>query len=174
MSRFDECLSFVLAREGGFSNNPSDHGGATQCGITQSAYTGWRRRCGLSDRPVRNSTMDEITAIYKSDYWQASKSNILPAPIDLCTFDAAVQHGPSRAVKMLQKALGVTEDGDFGLQSIDALSEEIHAGLIPELAKILIDNRVDYYHGIVSRDASQIVFLKGWEIRMDALREAIK
>ena len=33
-ANFSACLRHVLAMEGGFSNDPSDHGGATNWGVT--------------------------------------------------------------------------------------------------------------------------------------------
>lgn len=33
-ANFSACLRHVLAMEGGFRNDPSDHGGATNWGIT--------------------------------------------------------------------------------------------------------------------------------------------
>ena len=33
-ANFSACLRHALAMEGGFSNDPSDHGGATNWGIT--------------------------------------------------------------------------------------------------------------------------------------------
>jgi len=37
--RFLACLPFVLKEEGGYSNTPGDHGGATNFGIIQANLT---------------------------------------------------------------------------------------------------------------------------------------
>lgn len=39
---FSACIRHVLVMEGGFSNDPSDHGGATNWGITAAMLAHWR------------------------------------------------------------------------------------------------------------------------------------
>jgi len=39
---FQACLRHVFAMEGGFSEEPSDHGGATNWGITAATLAHWR------------------------------------------------------------------------------------------------------------------------------------
>ncbi len=41
---FSESLPFVLRWEGGYVNHPNDPGGATNKGVTQKVYDGWRAR----------------------------------------------------------------------------------------------------------------------------------
>jgi len=172
MTRFEECLKVILRAEGGYVNDPVDRGGATNKGFTQRVYDQWRKNCGIPSRSVEFITDDEVSSIYKTEYWFAAKCQLLPEPLDLYTFDAAVNHGVSRAVKQLQHVLGVAEDGQFGPKSIDALHEEMKAGQVQELADHLIANRLDFYHSIVDRNPSQVKFIAGWENRIDHLRLA--
>lgn len=44
MSRFDECLKFILAREGGYVDRSEDRGGPTNKGITQVVYSAYLQR----------------------------------------------------------------------------------------------------------------------------------
>lgn len=44
---FEACLPFVLKEEGGYSNTPGDHGGATNYGIIQREYNAYRDKKGL-------------------------------------------------------------------------------------------------------------------------------
>ena len=170
--RFDDCLKVILRFEGGYSDDPTDRGGSTNHGITQKTYDSYRYDLGFSDRPVKLITDDEVTSIYKMRYWFAAKCPVLPEPIDLYTFDASVQHGPSRAIKQLQRALGVAEDGLWGPHCIDALNEEIAADRIKELASHLIAIRLDFYDAIVDHDPTQERFIVGWKSRMTKLESA--
>jgi lysozyme family protein len=170
MTRFDECLQIILRFEGGFVNDPVDNGGATNKGITQRTYDAFRHDSGLSGRPVKLISGDEISSIYKTRYWFVAKCPLLCSPLDLYTFDAAVQHGPARAVKQLQSALGVTADGQWGPKSIDALNEEINAGQVKELAAHLIATRLDFYEHIIENNPSQERFRNGWMNRIEQLR----
>lgn len=170
VARFDQCLNVILRFEGGLSDVRGDKGGLTNCGITQATYDQFRKDSSLLSRSVAQITPDEISSIYKTYYWFAAKCHLLPEPLDLYTFDAAVQHGPGRAVKQLQTALGTDADGQLGPKTIEALQEEVKAGQIRELADHLIAIRLDFYHAIVDHDPSQVKFIAGWESRIDKLR----
>ena len=172
MSRFDDALRFVLAREGNYVDHPSDRGGRTDKGITQRVYSKFRKEAGLSDRHVKDITTDEVTAIYRLKYWNQAKCGLLPQPLDLYTFDAAVNHGPARAVRLLQRALGVEDDGLLGPRTIEALHEEIAAGQLAELCRNFLAIRQDFYDDIVENDPSQAVFADGWANRLEHLRLA--
>lgn len=172
-NRFDYCLQFVLAAEGGKVDDPADRGGRTNKGVTQITYTGWRLHQRLPDKDVWEATDDEIRAIYREDYWVPSKCPILPEPVDLVTFDTAVNMGVGRAIRFLQTALGVAADGQFGPKSIDALHEEIAANRQDDLGMQIIRLRADRYDLIVKNDPVQARFRKGWGNRLAHLTEAI-
>lgn len=172
MTRFEYCLRFVLAREGGYSDHKADRGGATNKGITQKTYDAFRQEAGLLTRPVFSITDNEITAIYRLKYWNVAKCGLLHDPLDLYVFDSAVNHGPARAVKLLQRALGVPDDGLLGPKTIEALHEEIAAGQLPELCRNFLAIRQDFYDDIIDNDPSQQVFADGWANRLEHLRLA--
>ena len=169
MSRFDICLAAVSKLEGGASNHPADKGGLTMAGVKQATYDAYRRRKGLPPRPVTQSTQVERVEIYRAEFWTPVRGDAMPAPIDLLIFDMAVNSGPDRAIKTLQRALGVTADGVFGAQTLRALQEDTAAGQVGALVRQILDRREDFYRARVAKDASQQVFLAGWLNRLDAL-----
>jgi lysozyme family protein len=59
-----------------------------------------------------------VAPLYKKKYWDKVCGDELPTGLDLSVFDLAVNSGPGRAAKMLQKVLGVTQDGAIGPQTI--------------------------------------------------------
>lgn len=103
---FERALAFVLRWEGGYSDHPDDPGGATNYGITQATYDVWRRSNGLPTRPVREISMDEVRAIYRTRYWEPIRGDELPPPLALATFDLAVNSGVGLARKALREAGG--------------------------------------------------------------------
>src|SRR3954462_12326662 len=111
MTRFQECLRFILGREGGYVDDPSDRGGATNQGVTDRTYQSWRKDKGLPPQPVKFMTNEERDGIYFDYYWKPAKCDRLPVPVDIVMFDAWVQHRPTVAAKFLQQAVGVTMDG---------------------------------------------------------------
>lgn len=171
MDRFDACLAVVLGHEGGYVNHPNDRGGATNKGVTQRRYDEYRASIGLPLQDVKNITNEEVTAIYKKYYWIPARCDRMPPPLDLMLFDAAVNHGPSRAVKMLQRVLGVTEDGIVGPKTLAALDEDVAAHGVEWVCQQFLQEREAFYRRIVDADAAQKVFLKGWLARVEHLRE---
>ncbi len=110
---FDTAFHRLLGHEGGFVDHPSDPGGATNWGVTQAVarangYTGHMR-----DFPV-----DMAKAIYWRQYWVPIKADDLPPAIRYAVFDAAVNSGAKQAVKWLQRAIGVNDDGVVGPQTM--------------------------------------------------------
>jgi lysozyme family protein len=84
-------------------------------------------------------------------------------------FDAAVNHGPRRAVILLQRALGVKDDGVFGPKTLAAVqSADEEALCVAMLVK-----RALFFRAIVNNDASQAIFLKGWLVRLRELAREI-
>src|SRR5690349_1648581 len=104
-ANFDASLAAVLHHEGGYVNHPRDPGGATNKGVTQKTYDNWRVDHGLPPQSVRLITPAEVMAVYKRRYWDAVKGDSLPAGLDYCLFDLAVNSGPVRAITFLQEAL---------------------------------------------------------------------
>ena len=173
MNRFEQCLMFVLGNEGGYSNNPADRGGATNCGITQAVYDEWRIGRGFGRQPVSGISMDEVMQIYLSRYWLMGKCDRLPAPLDYIHFDGAVNHGVAQAGKFLQRALGVLDDGIVGPVTISAVQEENGAGGIDRICDDILHQRSDFYDHLADRDPKQKIFLKGWHNRIAEVRQRV-
>ncbi|RTH00928.1 hypothetical protein CSW50_10075 [Thermus scotoductus] len=100
---FERALAFVLRWEGGYSDHPDDPGGATNYGITQATYDAWRKRQGLPTRPVREISMDEVRAIYRTRYWDPLPARYAEKdpPLALALFDYAVNSGLGAARRAL-------------------------------------------------------------------------
>ena len=169
MSRFDQCLKFVLEREGGYVCDSSDRGGATNCGITQATYDDYRVRAGRNRQPVIGINATEIADIYRLRYWKAVHADQLPRPVDLVVFDAAVNHGTRQAILFLQRAVGAEDDGVIGPQTIAAVQADHKAGLSVSVAAAIIVLRREFYQRLAVKDPSQKRFMAGWNNRLDHL-----
>lgn len=102
---FDKAFQLTVGLEGGYSNDPADPGGETKYGISKRSYP-------LVD--IKSLTLDQAQAIYKRDYWQQASCDRMPPKIAVAVFDAAVHHGPKTSIKLLQRALKVADDGEYG------------------------------------------------------------
>ncbi|PZP42424.1 MAG: hypothetical protein DI601_18425 [Azospirillum brasilense] len=162
-ARFDRCLALVLQQEGGFVNDPQDPGGATNMGITRDVLSAFRDRAVSVDE-VRDLSRAEAREIYRARYWTPMRCADLPPGIDLCVFDFGVNAGPSRAVKLLQRAVGVTADGSVGpitLAAAQALETE-------RLIASFSEARLAYYRSLDGFSR----FGRGWTNRTEAVRGA--
>ena len=104
---FEKMLKFILQREGGYSNSPTDLGGETNKGITHGTYDAYRRSKGLKPQSVKNITDDEVRDIYYNNYYKASGADQLENPqLGLYTFDTAVNMGVGVAKDLLRQSSG--------------------------------------------------------------------
>jgi len=108
---FDTAFSRLIDSEGGYTNNPADPGGETKFGISKRSYP---------DVDIANLTLDGAKAIYMRDFWNPL-GDAHPA-IKFQCFDFAVNSGIGTAIRKLQLAVGVADDGHWGPQSAAALA----------------------------------------------------
>lgn len=123
-SNFRPSLSLVLAHEGGYVNHPRDPGGATNFGVTQQVYDAYRKYHGLKLQSVKYITPSEVSDIYNKNYWRLCRADSLPYGLDYAVFDFAVNSGVSRAVRYLQRIVGVKDDGIIGMITLSALESK--------------------------------------------------
>lgn len=116
-----QIQAWVLASEGSYSDHPSDPGGATNMGITHRTLAAWRKVPSVTKQQVKDLTRQEALAIYEANYWRTSGADRLPEGLDYAVFDYAVNSGPARAVKDLQRVVGAGVDGVFGSQTLAAV-----------------------------------------------------
>jgi lysozyme family protein len=158
---FERCLAEVLKHEGGWSDHPSDPGGATMKGVTIGTFAQFKGRKVTKDE-LRNISDADLRAIYKRNYWDVVRGDDLPAGLDLVAFDAAVNSGPSRGARWLQQALGVTADGKIGPATIEA-ARAANAGAIAIGACQI---RLRFLTGLKTWPT----FGKGWTRRVEAVQ----
>jgi len=138
-----QALTFTLCEEGGYVANPSDGGGATCHGVTQRTYDTYRQAKNVSSQSVADIQDQEVRDIYRHMYWEPAGCDELPAGLDVCHFDWAVNHGVAGAKTTLQQAAG-----DW--RTYNQL-------------------RRTWYRARVQSRPDQEVFLKGWLGRVDRL-----
>lgn len=120
-SNFDAIYDAVLKSEGGLSTRTAatgDPGGRTMQGITQGTYNTWRAAQGLPSQDVIKITPTEHRTITRTEYWDKIRGDDLPSGLDYSVFDTAFNAGPGRAATLLQRSLGLAEDGNIGPNTI--------------------------------------------------------
>ncbi|MGR3545913.1 MAG: holin-associated N-acetylmuramidase [Roseovarius sp.] len=128
MQSIERIAQEIVAREGGYVDDPDDPGGATNFGVTIHTM---RRlgmdltRDGVVDAlDVRALTRDQAVALFISHYYQRPGIARLPQSLQASVFDMYVNAG-ANAVKILQRLLRemgqeVEVDGLIGPQTVAA------------------------------------------------------
>ena len=158
---YAQALKQVLKYEGGYVDHPKDPGGPTNKGVTQAVYDSWRKTQNLPTQSVRNINDSEVAAIYKNLYWDRISGDLLPAGVDFAVFDFAVNSGVSRAAKMLQSVVGVTQDGVIGPATIQATKTYV--------AMAVTNKRLAFMQSL----SIWSTFGKGWSARIADVKAQI-
>lgn len=163
---FSRALTLVLVHEGGFSDHPRDPGGATMKGVIQRVYDAYRQRKGQGPRSVKLLINAELQDIYRQLYWNKIDGDELPAGLDYCVFDAAVNSGPSQAAKWLQRGINdvlgkgtLVVDGNIGPATLAAAE----AAPRVEVIDAVCNRRLVMLRGLKTWD----VFGDGWTNRIE-------
>ena len=162
-ANFFKSLDMVLKHEGGFVDHPEDPGGATNKGITHKTYSDFLGRPLEDVSELKNIPDEHVQQIYKDGYWNRVKADQLSSGVDFCIFDWAVNSGPGRAAKALQKAVMVTQDGAIGPMTLAAVEEELPEEIIEKITK----EREEFYRSLRTFDT----FGKGWLRRNEETRD---
>lgn len=162
MSRFSDCLVIVLRWEGGFSDHPKDPGGATMRGVTIARYAAYKGRVVTKDE-LRHISLFELEDIYRRGYWNKVSGDDMPAGLDLCLFDFAVNSGPARAIKTLQKIVGVTQDGSMGAFTVQAVRKYDTVSLIRRMHEARF--------GFLRNLSTWSTFGAGWTRRLNDIQD---
>lgn len=117
-----QVLAWIGLSEGGYVNHPRDPGGPTDRGITQATYDAWNRQHGRPPVPVRGISKATAEEILVAQYFAPVRFDDLPAGLDYAVVDYAINSGPSRAVRDLQRLVGVTADGIMGSKTLAAIA----------------------------------------------------
>lgn len=152
----DDMISDILEREGGYVNHPADRGGETNYGITKETLA-----MVNPDLDIKLLTKSEAAEIYRRAYYYRPKINEINKHVQPVVFDMAVNHGPVKAIKMLQEC--INEMAPVSTIAVDGLIGPVTVSASQWVTtKELIKRRIEFYADIVANDHSQAVFLKGW------------
>lgn len=177
MKNFDKAVEVTLSYEGGFVDHPKDPGGATFRGVSLRAIKDLVDENGRhlfdldGDGDVDREDVlalkaaweagnhELILGFYRRRYWDAIRGDEMKWPICLLVFDSAVNSGPAAAIKQLQRAMGLKDDGQLGPKT---LAKAKLAG--PNTVVDILVQRSILFSRIAA--AKGETFLAGWMARL--------
>ncbi len=181
MQTVTEIASEIVAREGGYVNDPDDPGGVTKYGVTIHTM----RRLGLDldgdgdvdAADVKTLSKVKAVSIFVEHYFRRPRINQLPEVLHPTVFDMYVNAG-ANAVKILQRLLGdmriqVKVDGLIGPRTIAATKKALEAA-----PKHFVDAygiaRRNYYYDLADRRVNSRKYARrrdggkgGWILRAE-------
>ena len=148
-----------------FTDRPDDKGGPTCCGITLPIYAAYRAPEPTTVEDLKKLTPAIAREVYQHLYIDAPGFGKIAHPtLEALMVDAGVQHGIPEAVKMLQRAVGVTVDGHLGPASLNAINSHD----IRSLYLLICGARIRLYGSLVAHDPELIVAKShGYELQAD-------
>jgi lysozyme family protein len=168
MGHFENALEITLQYEGGFSDDPDDHGGATKFGITEPMARSYEYHGNMEDLPLRIAE-----SIYRKEYWDNNRlEEISEYDFFLAAklFDIAVNMGSMKDGLILQKSLNclldqgneLKKDGVIGSKTVMNLKKFSSLSEKKLIMKMLNSLQAVHYMNICENNESQKRFIRGW------------
>jgi len=159
----NKVVDSIIASEGGFVNDPHDHGGATNYGITLATLRMQPGYDGATIDTIRSLDVSVAKHIYHNIYVLPYIKLSNDVIFSFCV-NGAVQHGISGMNKIIQHALSITVDGILGKESQGKL---LCAEASPtQFLASLVTARLNYYADIIHKHPDQLKFACGWMRRI--------
>ena len=182
MSNVDTIIDQLVAREGGYTNNPADRGGPTRYGITEVTA-----RANGYGGDMRDLPLDTAKRIYRGEYWIRPRFDLIStisSPVADELLDTGVNCGTAFARPLLQRALNLLNNqGALGYEDLavdGVLGAKTQAALRVYLRKrgkegeqvllrVLNILQGERYISIAEARPTQETFFYGWILNRVAL-----
>lgn len=171
MAQFEPAFTATMKHEGGYANDPNDHGGETYRGISRNNWRGWdgwpiidrlKQEKDFPKNLGRNADLQgRVKHFYKRNFWPPVLNDMDNQDLANWLFDKCVNMGIRQACKLMQRALHVDDDGVIGPQTKAMLNGAEPVQLLADCR----DQAKRYYTSIALHDPTQTRFLQGWLAR---------
>ena len=130
---------------------------------------------------IRACTKAQAAGLFKKHFWDKLACGGLPLPLATALYDGAVNMGPARAVRQIQRAMNavgeseldryaaIAEDGIMGPRTTQLAEALEQSGQHWYAARQMLRLRDVFYRDLAARRPSMQVFLNGWRNRVKAL-----
>ncbi|WP_151823838.1 glycoside hydrolase family 108 protein [Acinetobacter bereziniae] len=158
---FDKAFERLIGHEGGYSIDRNDPGNWTGGKVGSGTLKGTKYGIAANTYPnldIKNLTLTQAKEIYRNDWWNKLGANLLHPAIVYQLWDFAVNAGKSRAIKELQQAVGVLDDGIIGPKTIAS----VQAKDVNDVLLLLASERLRFYTSL----STWATYGKGWTNRV--------
>jgi lysozyme family protein len=208
---FKKAMALTGGHEGGWTLHKHDQGGETVNGISRVYWPNWKgwlhvdeakrmsnhsmhgESLWLTDPAVdaRLGANDEfqklVQEFYREHFWHTIAGNVLVTydpTLSVLVYDAAVNHGPARAIQFLQHALNLLNDNEelypdlvtdglFGPRTLAALKQLLKTRRQGALRVWYIIIRGSFYAQFMGESKEQEAFAFGWARRLSSWMQLV-
>ena len=158
MPSVEEVAAQIVAREGGYVNDPDDPGGATNYGVTigtmKSLGLDLNKDGRVDANDVKMLTRAQAQQIFVEHYFRRPRLAELPPAVQASVFDMYVNAG-ANAVKILQRLVArmgfaASADGVIGLRTL-AAAHDAAAAAPDHFADAYGIARRNYYYSLADQ-----------------------
>ena len=165
MAQISKLSPIILKWEGGYVNNPNDHGGPTNMGITLTTWQaqGYDKNHDghIDNEDIKLLTPDDFNIILRK-YWDKWKADQIKNQSVANILVDWVWGSGKWGIIIPQRILKVSPDGIVGQQTLAVLNDANQRGLF----SVIWDYRKQYLENIVKNDLTQQRFIDGWMNRL--------
>ncbi len=158
---YDEAFERVIGHEGKFQNDPKDRGNWTTGVIGKGVNKGTKYGISAMSYPrldIKNLTLQQAKDIYYRDFWLKVAGDELHDAISYQLFDSAINHGVGNAIRFLQRAADVADDGQVGPVTLNAVKESS----VDDILKLFNAERIRFFVKLKTFDR----YGRGWMRRV--------
>ena len=158
---FDLAFERLIGHEGKFTDNRADRGNWTSGRVGVGELKGTKFGISAMTYPyldIKSLTLEQAKDIYLRDFWLRAGADQYDGAIGYQVFDAAVNHGIENAVRILQRAVRVADDGDVGPLTLKA----VQAMSVTDVLMRFNAHRIRFY----TKLSTWLEFGKGWMNRV--------
>jgi lysozyme family protein len=174
MAKFEDFAGKLLRLEGGYVNNPLDHGGPTKYGVILSVWQEYgcdKDEDGdIDEEDIKQLNEDDARFIAKKIFWDYYQADfIINQSLAEFIVDWGYNSGRKTVAKILQRILKVNIDGFIGTQTLTTINGVDQQKLF-DLLKI---ERKVFLNNIIKRKPDQMVFYDGWMKRVKSFKFSV-
>jgi lysozyme family protein len=183
----DVIQQIIMKQEGGYvlSSDPDGgDGGFTYAGVTANTFRSSNiilsnERPALYSRVTFEATFlnppanqddikNTVNVIYQSEYvphWLIIEEDVIPPRLVGPIMSASINLGLVKATRIMQRTLGVQDDGVFGPISAKALRDSVNI-YNSQLFTRFLSKWMEVYKDIVHANPVKAQYLQGWKNRV--------
>lgn len=133
---YDKAFERVIGNEGELSMDPQDRGNWTSGEVGVGLLKGTKYGVSAMSYPeedIAGLSLERARFIFHRDFWSRVYGDELPDGVAFQAFDFAINSGCDTALRKLQLAVGVADDGDWGKHSRAAAAALSESDIIMRL-----------------------------------------